>query len=131
MEPIDPKLKEALAKIEAINMYTSNFWNQNIDEIQKIFDENTKAIISKNELNQVGDRLYAQGYRLIKISDFRQQMMTASLVPLPLTLSDKIQPLADTAIAILRENLEGSKPSSADKTHLALEVLKIIFSSRG
>ncbi|PHJ65009.1 hypothetical protein VF04_04290 [Nostoc linckia z7] len=112
-------------------MHKSTFWNQNIDEIQKIFDEETEAIISEDELNKVGDRFYAQGYRLIKISDLQQQMMTASLEPCPDTLADKIEPLANTAIAILRENLGGSKPSSADKTHLALEVLKIIFSSKG
>ena len=111
---------------------TNQFWDAK--EIQKIFDEEiTEAIVTATEVEKIGDRLQSKGYRLIKMRDLIQSARLAPDSSQPrasfvLGMGEKLHPLLEIAIAILRESLERDK-SDERKVQIALEVLGIAFTS--
>jgi len=111
---------------------SNSFWN--IDEIQQIIDDTTELCISKSQLEEIGDRLKSEGYRLVKLSNLPNLVKPGVLVSdgppvsFALGIGEKLYPLLESAIAILRESLERDKADER-KTQLALEVLGIAFTS--
>lgn len=111
---------------------STSFWN--IDEIQQIFDETTQSIITKNEIERIGEVFKSKGYKLLNMSDsdvYKEARLVPESVPIPaltLEIGDKLYPLVDKAIAILRESLENYQ-TEKQKIEIALKVLEIVFTS--
>jgi hypothetical protein len=103
-----------------------SFWD--IDEIQQIFDETTELCVSKSEIKQIGDRLQSEGYRLIKTAVFVPDSSPQPRTSFVLEMREKLHPLLESAITILRESLEHNAIDER-KVQIALEVLGIAFTS--
>jgi hypothetical protein len=109
---------------------SNSFWN--IDEIQQIFDQTTELCITKSDIQEIGDRLESEGYKLFKLA--RPRAIVSDYSPIPprarffMEMGEQLHPLLETAIAILRESLEKDKADER-KVQLALEVLGLAFTN--